>query len=98
MATASEDSTMSINTSELWVVVYIHTDPYSFDTGMPDSVYLKREEALAACEELNSMPPTFSWERANPYRVESLYDRMLTLREESRREGERDERRNADGY
>ena len=69
---------MSINTSELWVVVYIHTDPRSFDTGMPDSVYLKREEAEAACQELNSMPRTFSRERANPYRVESLYDRMLT--------------------
>ena len=98
MATASEDSTMSINTSELWVVVYIHTDPYSFDTGMPDTVYLKRDEALAACHELNSMPKTFSWERENPYSVESLYDRMLTIRDESRREGERDERRNADGY
>jgi hypothetical protein len=96
--TSSEDSTMSINTSELWVVVYIHTDPYSFDTGMPDTVYLKREEAEAACCELNSMPKTFSWERENPYSVESLYDRMLTIREESRREGERDERRNADGY
>lgn len=89
---------MSVDTSDLWVVVYSHNDPYSFDTGMPDTVYLKREEAEAACEELNSMPRTFSWERATPYYVESLYGRMLTIREESRREGERDERRNADGY
>jgi len=89
---------MSINTSELWVVVNSHNDPYSFDTEMPDTVYLKREEAETACEELNSMPRTFSWERENPYVVESLYDRMLTIREESRREGERDERGNADGY
>ena len=90
---------MPLNTSELWVVSWIHRDPYSFDTSMPDEVYLSKEEANKACDELNRMPKTFSWEtEAVRYSVETLYDRMETLRDESRREGERDGQRNRDMY
>ena len=89
---------MPYNTSELWVVYYVHTDPYSFDTDVPDQVYTSREEAQKACDELNSLPKTFSWERECPYAVDTLCDRIETVRDESRREGERDEQRNRDMY
>jgi hypothetical protein len=89
---------MAYNTTQLWVVNYIHRDPYSFDTDMPSEVYLTQEEAQKACDELNSLPKTFSWERERPYAVDTLYDRIQIIREESRREGERDEQRNRDMY
>ena len=89
---------MPLNTSELWVVSWIHRDPYSFDTSMPDEVYLTQAEAQKACDEFNSQPKTFSWERDRPWAVGTLYDRIETLRDESRREGERDGQRNRDMY
>ena len=89
---------MPYNTSELWVIYWVHVDPYSLDTEMPDEVYLTKEEAQQACDELNSQPKIFSWQRERPWAVATLYDRMQTVRDESRREGERDEQRNRDMY
>jgi hypothetical protein len=85
---------MAYNTSQLWVIYWVHTDPYSFDTGAPDEVYTSQEEAQAACDALNNRPKSFSWERERPWAVGTLYDRIQTIREESRREGELDEQRN----
>lgn len=87
---------MPHNTSELWVIYYVPVDPYSLDTDIPDQVYTTQEEAQKACDELNSLPKTFSWERERPWAVGTLYDRIHTIRDESRREGERDEQRNRD--
>ena len=89
---------MPYNTSELWAVYYVHTDPYSLDTEVPSEVYANQAEAQKACDELNSLPKTFSCERERPWAVGTLYDRIETIREESRREGERDEQRNRDMY
>jgi hypothetical protein len=55
---------------------------------MPGEVYLTQAEAQTACDEFNSHPKTFSWERERPWAVGTLYDRMENLRDESRREGE----------
>jgi hypothetical protein len=98
MATTERERVMPYSTSELWVVYYVHVDSYSFDTDMPSEVYTSQAEAQKACDELNSQPKTFSWERERPWAVGTLYDRMETLRDESRREGERDEQRNRDMY
>jgi hypothetical protein len=88
MGTTERKRVMPYSTSELWVVYYVHTDPYSFDTDMPGEVYLTQAEAQTACDEFNSHPKTFSWERERPWAVGTLYDRMENLRDESRREGE----------
>ena len=78
-----------ISISDLYVVQFPHTDGYSFDTGTPDDVYTSREEAQAFADELNESPkPTFA-RCDKSYYVECLYDRFQTVKDECRREGER---------
>jgi len=89
---------MQFDTGQLWVVVYRSQDMYSIDTSMPEEVFTTQDSADAFCAELNSRPPTFSWEKPNPFYVTTLSDRLDDLRDNLRLSGACDERDNSGLY
>jgi hypothetical protein len=76
------------STSELFVVTYRHTDGYSYDTGAPDEVFTTREEADAMCAAANEASKKLTFADGKfLFFVETLADRLYTIRDECRNEG-----------
>ena len=83
---------------ELWVVVYPHTGGYSYDTQAPDEVFSDRAEAEAHAAELNAHAEPFLGVTLKEWRVESLGDRVDTVRWACRDEGAANERESRQDY
>jgi hypothetical protein len=86
-----------IAVGDLYVVVFPHIDGYSHDTGTPEEVFPTCEEAQTYADECNEHLAkekyVFTALRAGKqYYVESLYDRLQTIKDECRREGEHNAR------
>lgn len=75
------------NLSELYVVTYRSSRSYDFDTGTPDEIFSTREEAEAQATRLNGNIP-LSPAYGIRYVVETLDERLDTIRSECRNEGE----------
>lgn len=80
---------MRKSTSDVWVVVLEFRDRYRYDTDMPDEIFLDLAEAEQYCKELNETLMPFRTATSPKYHVVSLYDRIDTIRDEARIQGER---------
>lgn len=79
---------MKLSISEVFVVTYRHTDGYSFDTGVPDELFTTRDEADTAAAAHNELAKKLTfWDGKDRLFVETLADRLETIRNECRCEG-----------
>jgi hypothetical protein len=71
--------------SEVYVITQRHSDGYRFDTSVPEEVFTTRVEADTAAEASNkTLPATVG---KDLFFVETLDDRLDTIRDECRCEG-----------
>lgn len=76
---------MKVDTDQIWVVVANYQDRYSLDTHLPAVVYLTKETAQAACDEQNVV-----WAGRITYHVETLMERLDTLADNIRFQGQQE--------
>jgi len=81
-------------TSDLFVVLFPHTDGYSYDTGSPDEVFTSKEEAQAYADDLSDQMDQLSRSLAKGKRhyVVSLDDRIDEIKDNARSEGMQNQR------
>ena len=80
---------MRLSIFDVFVITYRQTDCYSFDTGLPDEVFTIRAEAdMVAAENNESTKKLTLSDGTDRFFVQTLADRIETIRDECRSEGE----------